>query len=61
MMLWFSHKKRIEIAYRQWLATTPVVADCPFNVISFLDSRGWLNRRRILMAKLPKLPAPEGR
>lgn len=35
-MILFGDRKKIEEAYKEWLKENPQVADCPFNVISFM-------------------------
>jgi len=49
-VLWFSHRKKLEILYQKWLADNPTVKDCPFNVISFLEGKGLLKYGRAMRA-----------
>ena len=39
-MIFFSDRKKIEEAYKEWLKENPQVADSPFNVISFMVGEG---------------------
>jgi hypothetical protein len=38
----FSERKKIADQYNQWLQENPQIKDCPFNVISYLESIGRL-------------------
>ena len=44
-MVLFSDRKKIEDAYKEWLKENPGVADCPFNVISFMVGKGLVKDR----------------
>lgn len=41
----FGDRKKIEEAYKEWLKDNPQVADCPFNVISFMVKEGLVKDR----------------
>lgn len=45
-MLYFSYRKKLEEEYMKWVEQEKV-ANCPFNVISFLEMKGLLNREKI--------------
>lgn len=47
-MLFFNMRKRIENEYKEWLQKYPSVADCSFNVITFLSSQGYLKEEQIV-------------
>lgn len=47
-MLFFNMRKRIENEYKEWLQRYPSVADCPFNVITFLSNQGYLKEEEIV-------------
>ena len=44
-MVFFSDRKKIEKAYKEWLKENPQVADSPFNVISFMVGEGLVKDR----------------
>lgn len=44
-MVLFGDRKKIEEAYKGWLKENPQVADCPFNVISFMAGEGLVKDR----------------
>lgn len=44
-MIFFSDRKKIEEAYKEWLKENPEVADSPFNVISFMVIKGLVKDR----------------
>lgn len=44
-MVLFGDRKKIEEAYKEWLKENPQVADCPFNVISFMVGEGLVKDR----------------
>ena len=44
-MIFFSDRKKIEEAYKEWLKENPQVADSPFNVISFMVGEGLIKDR----------------
>lgn len=44
-MVLFGDRKKIEEAYKKWLKENPQVADCPFNVISFMVGEGLIKDR----------------
>lgn len=37
-MVWFNQRRELLNRYRNWLSKNPEIYDCPFNVISFLNS-----------------------
>lgn len=41
----FRDRKKIEEAYKEWLKENSQVADCPFNVISFMVGEGLVKDR----------------
>ena len=46
-MLYFSYRKKLEEEYMKWVKQEKV-ANCPFNVISFLEMKGLLNREKVV-------------
>lgn len=44
-MILFGDRKKIEEAYKELLKENPQVADCPFNVISFMVGEGLVKDR----------------
>ena len=44
-MVLFGDRKKIEEAYKEWLKENPQVADCSFNVISFMVGEGLIKDR----------------
>ena len=46
-MILFKQRKQIQTEYEQWLKNNPDILDCPFNVISFLAIKQWLNEEKI--------------
>ena len=42
----FSDRKKIEQEYLEWIKNNPRIKDCPFTLISFLESSGYLIDRR---------------
>lgn len=44
-MIFFSDRKKIEEAYKEWLKENPQVADSPFNVILFMVGEGLVKDR----------------
>lgn len=44
-MIFFGDRKKIENAYQEWLKRNPEIADCPFNVISFMVISGLVKDR----------------
>jgi hypothetical protein len=48
--LLFSKRKELEKEYYEWLYQNKIVKDCPFNVVTFLDSKGLL-REKIIVKK----------
>ena len=53
-MVLFKERKELEEQYKQWLKENPEVKDCPFNVITFLQSIGRLkdNKNETISTKL---------
>lgn len=46
-MLFFSCRKKLEEEYMKWVKKEKV-ANCPFNVISFLEMNNLLNRKKVV-------------
>lgn len=44
-MVLFGDRKKIEESYKEWLKENSQVADCPFNVISFMVGEGLVKDR----------------
>ena len=44
-MVLFGDRKKIEESYKEWLKENSQVADCPFNVISFMVEEGLVKDR----------------
>lgn len=45
-MIYFSDRKKLEEKYKKWVKQEKV-ANCPFNVISFLELNNLLNRKKV--------------
>ena len=45
-MLFFNDRKKLEEEYMKWVEQEKV-ANCPFNVISFLEIKDLLNREKV--------------
>lgn len=45
-MIFFSDRKKIEDAYREWLRENPNIKDCPINVVTFMEIKGLLKDRK---------------
>ena len=46
-MLFFNYRKKLEEEYMKWVKQEKV-ADCPFNVISFLEIKDLLDREKVV-------------
>ena len=46
-MLWFTHRKQLEKAYMKWVEKEKA-ANCPFNVITFLEIKNLLDRDKVI-------------
>lgn len=47
-MIFFNKRKEIQEEYEKWLKDNPDVRDCVFNVITFLESKHWLDENKII-------------
>ena len=46
-MLLFNYRKKLEEEYMKWVKQEKI-ANCPFNVISFLEIKDLLNREKVV-------------
>ena len=49
-MNFFSARKQMEQEYFAWIKENPEIKDCPFSVITFLESQGYLKDRQAVGA-----------
>lgn len=54
----FSERKELSDKYEKWLQEHEGVKDCPFNVISYLDTMGYLKQLKRNEEKIVKYETP---